>query len=71
LLAPLINVGGILDTQAPDNEQRLPQITRVIAADGVGHRYTVSYFAGDDANGEMLRQASLVPTAAGWCPMVP
>lgn len=71
LLTPLIGNGGIIETQAPANEQRLPQIARVITADGHSHRYTVSYFAGNDTNGEMLRQASFVPTTAGWCPIVP
>lgn len=71
LLTPLIGSGQIIETQAPDNEVRLPGLTRTIASDLRGHRYTVTYYVGDDTNGEMLRQASFVPTTANWCPEIP
>jgi type II secretory pathway pseudopilin PulG len=79
LLSPLI---GLIGTLAPDNDEivvngrSLPNLTRTVVPDGKGHRYTVSYFDGDTPSGgvpsgELLRQASLVPTAANWCPDIP
>lgn len=74
LLTPLIGTGGIIATTAPVSQDRLNGLSRTITRtnlpDGRGHRYTVTYFVGD-ANGEMMRQTSFVPTAANWCPDIP
>lgn len=42
------------------------RIARAVVLENGGHRYTVRYT--DSANGQLIRQATLVPTTVAWCP---
>lgn len=66
LVDPL--VAGIRALPLSDQMLRLGigrQIAKETGGDAAAHRYTVSWLSRD---GSLLRQMSLTPTAASWCP---